>query len=75
MYLFPKKPVLTSSQIEKLASIFENAGQVALAAGVVSPLFGGIDKVDIGSVVSGIVLVSFCWALSLWLAKRKDADL
>jgi hypothetical protein len=33
------------------------------------------DKLDIGGVVSGIILVSFCWALSLWLAKRADADL
>jgi hypothetical protein len=69
---FPQKPVLTSSQIERLSKIFDSAGQVALAAGVISPLFSGFDKVDIGSVVSGVVLVSLCWLLSLWLAKRKD---
>ena len=72
LFRLHRKPILTRSQIERLSNIFDNAGQVALGAGVVAPLFAGIDKVDIGSVVSGIVLVSLCWLLSLWLAKRKD---
>ncbi len=72
LFLLPKKPVFTPSQIERLSNIFDNAGQVALAAGVVSPLFSGFDKIDIGVVALGVSIVSLCWTLSIWLAKRKD---
>ena len=71
-FLLPNKPILTAGQIERLSNIFDNAGQVALGAGVVAPLFAGFDKIDIASVVFGIILVSLCWTLSMWLAKRKD---
>ena len=66
LFFVPKKPIFTPSQFDRLANIFDNAGQVALGAGVLAPVFAGIDKVDIGSVVSGIVLVSLCWSFTTY---------
>lgn len=75
LHPFPKDPVLTPSQLDRLSNIFDSAGQVALGAGVFSPLFSGVDRIDIGIVASGVITVSFCWILSIWIAKRKDEQI
>jgi len=72
MLLFPQKPVLTVSQIERVSNILDNAGQVLLGVMVISPLIGGFDKLDIGVVVLGLIGVLFCWMISIRLAKYKD---
>jgi hypothetical protein len=66
------RPVLTLGQIDRLANILDNAGQVVLGIMVVSPLIGTIDKLDIGVVVLGLVCVFFCWTSSMYFAKNKD---
>jgi hypothetical protein len=72
MSLFPKKPVLTPSQIERVSNILDNAGQVILGAMVISPLIGGFDKLYISVVVLGLIGVLLCWLISIRLAKYKD---
>jgi len=72
IFSFPTKPILTSGQIDRLSNIFDSSGQVIFGIMVVSPLVNGIDKIDIGIVVLGLVTVLFCWTGSIYLAKNKN---
>jgi len=67
--------IATTVGLERVSNIFDNAGQVALGAGVFSPVFSGFDKINIGVVVLGVSIVSLCWTLSIWLARRKDEEI
>lgn len=69
---FPTEPVFTQEQLERISNIFDNAGQVILGIVVVTPLVGGIDKLDIGGVILGLVSVLLCWTVSISLARKKD---
>ncbi len=75
MSLFPKKPVLTFGQIERISNILDNAGQVILGIMVVSPLVSGFDKLDLRVVVLGLFSVLTCWIVSIRLARNKDYDI
>jgi len=72
---FPKNPVFTTNQFDRLSNIFDSAGQVTFGIGVISPLFSGFDKIDFSVVALGITIVSLCWTVSVWLAKKKDETL
>lgn len=62
---------MTLKQTERLANIFDNAGQVFLAVVVLSPLIqGGITMVNPQVVISGIIVVLVCWITSLLLSSR-----
>jgi hypothetical protein len=66
-----KKSVLTSSQLERLSNIFDNAGQVVFGIVVLSPLIGGIDRINMLVIVSGVIVMLLLWTVSVWLAKNK----
>lgn len=70
--IFPRKSLLTENQIKRLANIFDNAGQVALGVVVLSPIISGFDRVNVFVVLSGIVGISVCWALSLFFERRAE---
>ena len=70
--LFPSKPILTGNQIERLSSIFDNAGQVIFGITVVSPLIVGFDKTNWSVILFGTGVVVLCWGVSVTLAKRKE---
>lgn len=70
--IFPRKPLLTKNQIKRLANIFDNAGQVILAVVVLSPIISGFDRVNVFVVLSGIVGMGACWALSLFFERRVE---
>jgi len=72
LFFLPSEPILTPGQVERIANILDNAGQVILGVVVISPLVGGIDKLDIGVVVLGLISVLFCWMISINLARKKD---
>lgn len=59
------KPILTKSQIARLANIFDNAGQVCLASIVITPLVSDVEKSTGIVVLLGIVVTVSCWWISL----------
>jgi len=71
-FFWPKKPLFTPSQIERIANIFDNAGQVALGVMVLAPLVQGIDKTNLWVLPLGTFDVVFCWSISITLARRKE---
>lgn len=62
--------VLTASQIVRLSNIFDNAGQVVLAVVALSPIIGGVDKVNAPMLLWGLLSVCLCWLVSIWLARK-----
>jgi hypothetical protein len=52
MFFIPKKPVFTSSQIDRMANILDNAGQGFFVVLVLTPLVEGIDKTNPWMLVS-----------------------
>ena len=67
-----KKPAFTIGQMSRLSNIFDNAGQVILGVVVLSPIISGFDKTNIIVVLSGMVVMIFCWSLSVWLARKGE---
>lgn len=65
-------PQFTDSQFNRLANIFDNAGQVVLGVAVLSPLIGGFNNISYRVVISGVIVIIFCWLASIWLAKKGD---
>lgn len=72
MLPLPTTPILTPGQIERIANILDNAGQVILGVVVVTPLVSGFDKVGISVVALGLISVLFCCIISISLACKKD---
>jgi hypothetical protein len=72
LFFFPRRPVLTSEQFERVSNILDNMGQVFFGMLVLTPLVQGIDKTNIWLLVLVVVDVVICWAFSLLLARRKD---
>ena len=66
------KRALTPAQLERFASIFDNASQVCLAVMVLTPIVQGIDKTNLFVIVLGAIDVATCWTGSVLLARRKD---
>ena len=62
---------MTLKQTERLANIFDNAGQVFLAVVVLSPLIQSrITIVNPQVAISGIIAVVVCWVTSVLLSSR-----
>ena len=72
MSFFPKSNEFTPGQIERIANILDNLGQVFFAVLILTPVMQGIDKANIWVLVLGSIDVVVCWAGSILLAKRKD---
>jgi|RhiMetdeSRZDD1v2_1073273.scaffolds.fasta_scaffold399601_1 hypothetical protein len=62
----------TPSQIERIANILDNLGQVFFAVLILTPIMQGIDNINLLVLVLGIIDVVMCWTGSVILAKRKD---
>ena len=62
----------TPAQIERIANILDNLGQVFFAVMILTPVMQGIDKANIWVLVLGSIDVIACWSGSILLAKRKD---
>jgi len=63
-------PILTIKQIERMANIFDNAGQVLLGVAVLSPLIADLDKINLFVIISGIIGMLICWTVSVLLTRR-----
>ena len=72
LLLLLKKPVFTIEQLNRLSNIFDNAGQVILGVVVLSPIISAFDKSNTIVVLSGIVVMIFCWWLSIWFARKGE---
>lgn len=59
MYLFTKQ------QLQRLANIFDNAGQVLLGTSVLTPLIFGVEKENKIVVLFGIMITLLMWWISL----------
>ncbi len=68
---FPREPILTPEQIDRIADILNNAGQVILGVMVFSPFAVGFDKFYPFVVVLGIIGTLSCWILSILLSRKK----
>lgn len=68
--LLNRKPVFTEKQLERLSSIFDNAGQVVLGIAVLGPLFGPFDKINWIVIASAMVVMIGFWSISIWLMKK-----
>lgn len=65
-----KQPVFTIAQLNRLSSIFDNAGQVIFGVAVLAPMIGGFDKINPKVLILGSIGVMSCWLASLWFAKK-----
>lgn len=70
-FLRQLRPILTGKQIERLANIFDNAGQVVFAIMVLSPLISGFESINRPVIMTGIGLMIICWTTSILLARRE----
>jgi hypothetical protein len=66
------KREFTPSQIERIANILDNLGQVFFAVLILTPIMQGIDNINLLVLVLGVIDVVLCWTGSVILAKRKD---
>jgi hypothetical protein len=71
-FFLSSKREFTPAQIERIANILDNLGQVFFAVMVLTPIMQGIDKINLLVLVLGAVDVIICWTGSVLLAKRKD---
>jgi hypothetical protein len=72
LFIFSSKREFTPAQIERIANILDNVGQVFFAVMVLTPVMQGIDNADILVLGLGGIDVGICWTASVILAKRKD---
>jgi hypothetical protein len=63
---------LTPAQLERIANILDNLGQVFFAVMVLTPILQGIDSITLLVVVLGAIDAAICWIGSVILARRKD---
>jgi len=66
------KREFTPAQIERIANILDNLGQVFFAVLILTPVMQGIDNINLLVLVLGVIDVVLCWTGSVILAKRKD---
>jgi hypothetical protein len=66
------KQALTPAQLERIANILDNLGQVFFAVMVLTPILQGIDSITLLVVVLGAIDAAICWIGSVILARRKD---
>jgi hypothetical protein len=75
LWFFPKKPIFTPSQIDRMANILDNAGQGFFVVLVLTPLVAGIDRANPPVLILGAGAMVICWITSLLLARMKDKNL
>lgn len=66
------KQEFTPSQIERIANILYNLGQVFFAVMILTPVMQGFDTTNLWVLILGTIDVVICWSGSIILAKRKD---
>ena len=59
---------LSDSQLEGLANIFADAGQVFLAALIV-PFFLALDEPNWSMLLSGVTVILACWLMALFIRR------
>lgn len=67
---FLKKFALTEKQLDRFSNILDNAGQVMLGSIVFSQILLGFDKVNLFTILLGIVGVILCWTVSIAIARK-----
>jgi len=67
-----KKRDFAPAQIERIANILDNLGQVFFAVMVLTPIMQGIDNINLIVLILGAVDVIICWTGSVLLAERRD---
>jgi hypothetical protein len=72
LFFLSSKREFTPAQIERIANILDNLGQVFFAVMILTPVMQGIDKANIWVLILGSIDVVACWTGSILLAKRKD---
>lgn len=76
-----KKPFFTKDEFIRLATIFDNAGQIFLGVVVLSPLVSNllltaeVDTVNFSVIVLGLAATLYCWFLSMWLTRKAAQNL
>ena len=71
-FFLSSKREFTPSQIERIANILDNLGQVFFAVLILTPVMQGIDSINLLVLLLGAINVVMCWTGSVVLAKRKD---
>ena len=71
-FLRPRTPTFSLKQFERLANIFDNAGQVIFGIAVISPLITGIDIDHFWVIGLGLIATIFLWIISVWLTKKGE---
>lgn len=66
------KREFTPAQIDRIANILDNLGQVFFAVMILTPVMQGIDKTNLLVLVLGTIDVLVCWTGSVLLSRRKD---
>lgn len=69
--LIGREPSLTTDQFDRIANIFDNAGQVVLGIVVLSPLIAGFDQTNPIVLTLGILVTIACWIFSVWFSKKR----
>ncbi|MBI2641526.1 hypothetical protein HYW87_02920 [Candidatus Roizmanbacteria bacterium] len=59
------KLLFTKEQLQRLANIFDNAGQIFFGTSVLTPIIFGVEKDNKLVVILGLVGMLFCWWVSL----------
>ena len=72
VFFLINKLTFTPSQIDRIANILDNLGQVFFGVLVLTPLVEGFDKTNICVLVLGSIDVIVCWSGSIILSRRKD---
>lgn len=67
-----QKPFLIESQFDRISNIFDNAGQVVLGIAVLSPIISGFKTINLPVVFSGVIVISLCWATSVWFTRKGE---
>lgn len=70
--LFLNRSGFSNSQYNRLANLFDGTSQVVLGVGALSPIISSSHEIIWPIVVSAILVVIFCWLISLWLTKKGD---
>jgi len=66
----PKRPILTSSQLDKLADVLIAAGQLSAGSIILPFIIPGFDKTKIPMIILGAVMTFSSWILSILIVRR-----
>lgn len=65
-----KEPILTTSQVEKLADVFIAFGQLSAASMVIPFLLPDVDQSRLFMILLGILLTIGAWSSSVLIVRR-----